>query len=164
MGTDGTLSSTGTLRAGTSNLNACDIQLADDICFYDEQNGSLSVKNFAGTAYASVKASTFVVSSDRAVKKDFAPIDAGAILRSLAALPIQKWTFKADAHGTRHIGPMAQDFATAFHVGADNKHIDLVDGQGVNMAATQALYRLVQKQQVEIHRLQQQMRAFQRRR
>jgi len=31
--------------------------------------------------------------------------------------------------------------------GKDNKHIDLLDGQGVNMAASQALYKLVLKQQ-----------------
>jgi len=156
------LTTSGPIRAGQGNQSACDIYVADDICFYDEQNSTLSVKNFAGTAYATVKAAGFAAASDRAVKKDFTKVSSDAVLRALATLPIQSWSFKADRSGARHIGPMAQDFAKAFHVGADNKHIDLLDGQGVNMAATQALYRMVQKQQRQISVLQAQVRSLQR--
>ena len=156
------LTSYGPIRTGTGNQSNCDLYLADDTCFYDEQNGTLSVKNFAGNAYAGVKAASFTVSSDRAVKKDFRPIDSGAILRALVGLPITTWSYKTEAGSPRHIGPMAQDFAKAFQVGEDNKSINLVDGQGVNMAATQALYKIVTKQQREITQLQKQVRVLQR--
>jgi len=41
----------------------------------------------------------------------------------------------------RHIGPMAQDFFTAFGVGEDQRHITGVDADGVALAAVQGLNR-----------------------
>lgn len=40
-----------------------------------------------------------------------------------------------------HLGPMAQDFYTAFHLGPDDKHITTVDADRVALAAIQALYK-----------------------
>jgi len=60
------------------------------------------------------------------------------VLAKVAALPISAWHFKTDA-GTRHIGPMAQDFYSAFDVGTDNQHIATVDESGVALAAIQGL-------------------------
>jgi hypothetical protein len=45
---------------------------------------------------------------------------------------------------------MAQDFAAAFEVGADNRRIDLVDANGVALAAIQALARRLAAQETEI--------------
>ncbi len=101
--------------------------------------------------------------SDRAAKHDFASIDPLNILAQLGALRIQRWSFKKDPTASRHVGPMAQDFWNAFHLGHDKKHIAVVDAEGVNMAANQALYRLVQRQQVQINRLQKQVRALENR-
>jgi hypothetical protein len=42
--------------------------------------------------------------------------------------------------GTRHIGPVAQDFAAAFGVGENNTSINMADADGVLLAAVQALY------------------------
>jgi hypothetical protein len=156
------LVTSGPIRAGTGNQSNCDIYIADDTCFYDEQNGTLSVRTFAGTAFATVKALSFAVASDRAVKRDFRHVDPGAILRVLAGLPIQTWSFKSDSRRTRHLGPMAQDFAKAFHLGASNKNIDLIDGQGVSMAAIKGLYAMAQKQQRQIASLQAQVRVLKR--
>src|SRR5207245_3839308 len=55
--------------------------------------------------------------SDRAAKKGIVPLDSGSVLRRLAGLPIFVWSYKAQPASIRHIGPMAQDFAQAFHVG-----------------------------------------------
>jgi hypothetical protein len=60
------------------------------------------------------------------------------------------WNYKAQNPSIRHVGPVAQDFAKAFHFGEDNKHISTVDAEGVNLAATQALYKLTQKQNREL--------------
>jgi hypothetical protein len=154
------LTSSGPIRAGTGGSTNCDVYLADDICFFDEQNATLSVRDTTGVFYAPVRAASFLVSSDRALKGDVRKVDSGVVLRALAGLPIQTWSFKSDANHTRHLGPMAQDFAKAFHLGAGNKSIDLIDGQGVSMAAIKALYAISQKQQRQIATLQAQVRAL----
>ena len=86
--------------------------------------------------------------SDRNRKEAFAPVDAHVILDRVARLPIESWRYKGDT--IRHIGPMAQDFAAAFHVGPDDRHIDLLDANGVALAAIQALAERVQAQESEI--------------
>jgi hypothetical protein len=77
--------------------------------------------------------------SDRDLKRDFAPVDGGGVLESLAALPISSWRYRTDAPGTRHIGPTAQDFKATFDVGASERTILQVDADGVALAAIQAL-------------------------
>jgi hypothetical protein len=59
-------------------------------------------------------------------------------LAKVTALPIAKWNFKQDP-GTKHLGPVAQDFYAAFNVGSDDKHIATVDEGGVALAAIQGL-------------------------
>ena len=89
-----------------------------------------------------------VKSSDRNRKEAFAPVDVAGILDRVAGLPIESWRYKGD--GIRHIGPMAQDFAAAFEVGPDDRHIDLIDASGVALAAIQALVRRVNAQETEL--------------
>ena len=71
-----------------------------------------------------------------------------AVLEALAAMPIYFWSGIGD--DTRHLGPMAQDFQDAFAVGRDDKHISTVDLDGVALAATQGLYKIVQGQETEM--------------
>jgi len=97
-------------------------------------------------------AHTVIITSDREAKQDFSPVDTREILDRLADVPIQTWSFKNEA-GTRHVGPMAQDFHAAFGVGADDKHIATVDGDGVALAAIQGLYRIVKDKDAEIDEL-----------
>ena len=59
--------------------------------------------------------------SDRSLKEGFAPVDSRAVLAAVAALPIERWSYKGET--VRHLGPMAQDFAAAFGLGADDRHI-----------------------------------------
>jgi hypothetical protein len=77
--------------------------------------------------------------SDRNLKHDFAPVDDDEILKSLVALPISTWRYKTDYTSARHIGPTAQDFRSAFHVGSTDKLIYQVDGDGVAFAAIKSL-------------------------
>ena len=98
--------------------------------------------------------------SDRASKEHFRAVNGTAILHELLGIPMLTWNYKAQTPSIRHIGPMAQDFAKAFYVGEDAKHISTVDAEGVNMAATKALYRIVLKQQRQIDSLQRRVRAL----
>ncbi len=80
--------------------------------------------------------------SDRNLKTGFAPLDEHELLAKLARITITSWRYKVDPAAIRHIGPMAQDFYGAFHLGQDNKHITTIDEGGVALAGVQALYRL----------------------
>ncbi len=88
--------------------------------------------------------------SDRAAKENVRPVDEQALLDRLAAVPISTWNYTTQDAAIRHIGPMAQDFAAAFGVGEDDKHISTVDADGVALAASQALYVLAQDQQRQL--------------
>jgi hypothetical protein len=78
---------------------------------------------------------------DRHLKENFAPVESSEILEKLAGLRIEKWNYKGENASIRHVGPMAQDFASAFGVGEDDRRIHPVDAFGVGFAAIQALER-----------------------
>ncbi len=77
--------------------------------------------------------------SDRDSKENFAMVNPQDILERLCAIPVSTWNYKSQQPATRHIGPMAQDFAHAFGVGEDNRHITGIDADGVALAAIQGL-------------------------
>lgn len=77
--------------------------------------------------------------SDRNLKENFQQEDGERALAAIASMPIQTWNYKAQDPSIRHMGPMAQDFYAAFGLGTDDKHINTVDIDGVNMLAIQAL-------------------------
>ena len=108
--------------------------------------GNLTVKG-------SVTGTTFVNSSDRALKSNFASVDPRAVLDRLAAVPVETWSYKAEADGVRHMGPMAQDFRAAFNLGTDDKTISTVDTAGVTMAAIQGLYQMMREKDRQIAEL-----------
>jgi hypothetical protein len=91
--------------------------------------------------------------SDRALKDNFGSVDPADVLERVRALPISTWNYISDDASVRHIGPMAQDFAALFGVGADDRHIHPLDGQGVAMAAIQGLTDLVAELREENVRL-----------
>ncbi|MFN8512768.1 MAG: tail fiber domain-containing protein [Thermomicrobiales bacterium] len=103
------------------------------------------------------------VPSDRALKERVVPVDQRAILQRVAELPIASWNYTAQPPSIRHIGPMAQDFAAAFGVGESDKQINLIDANGVALAAIQALAAQVQAQQVELEQLRAELAAVRRR-
>jgi hypothetical protein len=100
--------------------------------------------NAASTVGAQLAAGsgTWASLSDRNVKTNIAPLDDEAILGKVAALPIERWSYKSE-RGVRHVGPMAQDFYAAFGVGEDDKHITSIDEDGVALAAIKALHARV---------------------
>jgi hypothetical protein len=88
--------------------------------------------------------------SDRASKENLTVVNNGAILERLAAIPVQTWNYKTQDPAVRHIGIIAQDFASAFQVGEDDKHISTVDADGVALAAIKGLYELVREKDAEM--------------
>ena len=84
----------------------------------------------------------------------YVPTGADEILERLNQLPISVWTYGYDHDTVRHLGPMAQDFASAFGLGDDDRRINLVDANGVVMVALQALTRRVGELQRQVDHLQ----------
>lgn len=105
----------------------------------EQQNAMMNA--IAGLAGTATKAA---IMSDEDMKYDIGEADA-PILDAVEEIPISSWRYKPEAgqdDGQRHVGPMAQDFKGFFGLG-NGKQIDVVDGIGVNMAATQQLARKV---------------------
>lgn len=76
--------------------------------------------------------------SDRESKTDFQSIKPREVLANLAAMPVTSWKYKHDP-SRRYIGPTAQDFMNAFHLGDNDKGINTLDADGVTFAAIQGL-------------------------
>ncbi len=88
--------------------------------------------------------------SDRASKTRIVAVNGRQILDKVATIPISTWNYKSQDQSVRHMGPMAQDFAEAFGVGEDNRHISTVDADGVALASIQALNQIVTEQKREL--------------
>lgn len=107
-----------------------------------QQNNSLwsGIGNVVGSLGAAW------ISSDKNKKQNVKP--ANSILNRMEKIPIRSWEYKPGAvpgdDGSRHVGPMAQDFKGFFGLG-NGTQIPVVDAVGVNMAATQQLARKVRK-------------------
>jgi trimeric autotransporter adhesin len=116
---------------------------------------------FTGCTYTS--GTSWSCTSDRNAKHAFAAISESDILAALARLPIRSWSFKADRKHTRHIGPTAQDFKAAFHIGSSPRLIRLLDEGGSALAGVQGLYRQLKAQQGEIAQLRAEVAKLERR-
>jgi hypothetical protein len=77
--------------------------------------------------------------SDRAAKRDLLAADPKRVLAKVAAMPIYTWRYITEVSGASHMGPMAQDFHSAFGLGDSDRTITNVDADGVALAAIQGL-------------------------
>jgi trimeric autotransporter adhesin len=109
---------------------------------------TLSPSNTASAPTGTARAQSFLSVSDRNAKADFAPVDAGAVLAHVVALPVTTWVYRTDP-ATPHIGPVAQDFHAAFRVGSDDRTINTTDEGGVALAAIQGLNAKLERQVAE---------------
>ncbi len=92
--------------------------------------------------------------SDRNVKRDIEPVDEQAVLEALAKVPVSTWSYKSDDPAVRHLGPMAQDFYSAFGLGNTDRAYNSIDAHGVALAAIRALYERSQALDARIERLE----------
>ncbi len=144
-----------------------------DLAFYTDflqrmiilNNGNVGIGNASPGSLLTVgsatcNGTTWVNGSDRNSKDHFAAVDSGLILDKVAALPISEWKYRSEADGTRHVGPVAQDFHAAFGLnGADDKHIATVDEEGVALAAIQGLNRKVESENAALRSENAELRA-----
>ena len=107
-------------------------------------------------AYLSAGGNSWNQVSDRATKENLSPADGQAILEKLASLPVLEYNLKSQDPSIRHVGLVAQDFAT-FGYGESDTAINVQDADGVAMAAIQALYAQNQALQAESDAQQEQI-------
>jgi trimeric autotransporter adhesin len=119
------------------------------------RGGAWFYSNLAMTtgAYLAPGSNAWTSACDSATKEDFRTVDRKAVLDKVAALRVRNYKMKDQDDGTRHIGPVAQDFHAAFGVGETETGINMADADGVLLAAVQALYEQNQNQQAEIEAL-----------
>jgi hypothetical protein len=98
--------------------------------------------------------------SDRNLKTAIEPVNEDSVLERLMTLPVSTWSYRSEGTGVRHLGPMAQDFQAAFGLGASDRTILQVDGDGVALAAIQALGRKFEKLSAENAQLRQRVRQL----
>jgi hypothetical protein len=69
-------------------------------------------------------------------------------------MPVSTWSYRSDDPTVRHLGPMAQDFHSAFGLGDTDRAYDSIDAHGVALAAIKALYERSRDQDARIERLE----------
>lgn len=98
--------------------------------------------------------------SDFAVKREFAAVDADAILERVLALPITTWSYRSEDPSVRHLGPMAQDFKASFGLGSTDLAIFQIDADGVALTSIQALGRRLRASEAENARLRESLASM----
>jgi hypothetical protein len=73
-------------------------------------------------------------------------VNTADVLSKIAQLPLHRWSYKTQDESIQHIGPTAQDFYAAFHLGESDTTINTLDPDGIALAAIQEL----QKQNAEL--------------
>jgi hypothetical protein len=147
-------------------LNFVQTRVADFRLFIST-NGNVGIGNGApayplqmgSEAYCSA-AGVWTSVSDRNVKEDFTAIIPTEVLAKVAAMPITQWKYKVEPSGIKHIGPVAQDFHSAFGLGDSDKAIGSVDESGVALAAIQGLNQKLDEKDAEIQDLKQRMKKL----
>lgn len=102
-----------------------------------QQSAGLEFELFPGGNL--IISGTLTEGSSRATKRDIEGVDPKAVLDQVMALSVMEWSYKHDAPGTRHLGPMAEDFSSIFGLGASDSGISTLDTSGVALAAIQGL-------------------------
>ena len=88
--------------------------------------------------------------SSRSRKTAVEEVDPAVVLERVLELPISRWSYRTDPPGVRHLGPMAEDFHSAFELGVDDQGISTLDASGVALAAIQGLQAEHERQVSEL--------------
>lgn len=131
----------------SSANNEFNVRSAGGVRFFANSAANVGVRLAPG-------ANAWSPASDRNLKENFKPVDTRAVLAKLVATPVTEWNLISQDSAIRHIGPMAQDFQAAFHVGEDDRHISTTDADGVAFAAIQGLHQMVQEKDARIAELE----------
>lgn len=103
---------------------------------------------FAGSNAGSAWIAGMLPTSDKNAKKNIKPVSDDQALDAVKSTPVSSWDYKpGQGDGGSHVGPMAQHVQKTMgeQAAPGGKQVDLITMNGVNMAATAALARKVDK-------------------
>lgn len=92
--------------------------------------------------------------SDRNAKENITDVDLDEFLDKLDSIDVYQWNYKTQDPSIQHIGPMAQDFYSAFGLGTDSTLINSGDFDGVNLLLLKALLIKIQELEDQNARLE----------
>ncbi len=120
-------------------------------------DGSFIHTNSTATLGAQLpaNATAWVAICDSTKKNRYGQINTSEVLSKLSQIPIETWSYKDDPNHVKHIGPMAQDFYAAFHVGESDTTISTLDPDGVALASIQELAKRNSALEAEVAELKQ---------
>jgi hypothetical protein len=155
LGTDATASHKGTFVFGDQSSGTTLTSSANNQFLVRAAGGTTIYSNGALTAGVTLASGggSWSSVSDYHRKENFIPVNGEEVLQHIRSIPISTWNYKSQDASIRHLGPMAQDLYSAFGVGEDEKLINTIDIDGVNLAGVQALEARTVAQQNEIDAL-----------
>jgi hypothetical protein len=124
-------------------------------------NGIRFITGATAATYIPGSSTGWTTGSSRTMKTDISVVDPARILAAFREIPISTWEYKTEngrSQGTRHIGPMAEDFhgALPYDLGTSKDHINTINADGVAFAAIKGLAQRVERQQATIDSLKNQ--------
>jgi hypothetical protein len=147
-----------TANHGWSNpANTFNVRATGGVWFVSGVDASLQPTT---SVFLNPGSGTWGSTSDRATKENFHAIDARQVLAKVAAMPIESWNYITEGAHVRHLGPVSQDFWTAFGLGPNDTTITNIDEAGVALAAIQGLHQLMQQKSAEITELKRKLKAI----
>ena len=119
------------------------------------QGGVRFITGPSSVTYIESGTSGWTSTSTRSAKTDVTRADPTAVLEAVEAMPISTWEYETESGegaGTRHIGPMAEDFhgALPYDLGSSADHINSLNADGVALGAVKGLARKVERQKETI--------------
>lgn len=136
--------------SATNNLNAFNAVTNNE--FAARATGGFRFRtNLAGTTGCNLPAGSgvFNCTSSRTTKENFLLVNGNDVLSKLRGVDVSTWNYIAEGRQARHMGPMAEDFFKAFHLGTGNTSIGVQDLAGVSLAAIKEL----DKRTIEVDQL-----------
>ena len=113
-------------------------------------NNSAASWNVASNVQLWTAAGVLQGASSKSIKENYEALDFDTILAKIDQLPVERWNYKSEGSGIKHIGPYAEDFKAAFGIGESNKSIALIDEAGIALAGTKGLIEKMKIQDVAI--------------
>jgi hypothetical protein len=103
----------------------------------------------------------FNCTSSRYTKENFTGVKGSDVLSQLRGINVSTWNYISEGRAVRHMGPMAEDFFNAFHLGTGNTSIGVQDLTGVSLAAIKELDQRteeLQQKTTEVEQLRDQVK------
>ncbi len=138
----------GTYRYPQSSVDTFNVRATGGVVFVTDINPSNGAPTWECYTYSGAG---WICSSDRNLKRNLIELNGSEVLAKLVSMPIYQWQPKDGPNAElKHIGPMAQDFYAAFHLGDSDKAIGMQDAEGVALAAIQGLYAKLKERDATI--------------